>query len=328
MKNLLMLLLLIAVKCVAQMPQADMNMTGAGQPVLVEMQGVKNNKVTYIRETAYVVDTNTHQANMQQVDKITVYSIAYFQTTPLLVQLQAVFGKDTTKLVRNEQYSFDPKNGLLMSYQVVADDGFESGTVGQVARNAEGLITGKSIAVTFNLKAQSMVTNYTVQSIGGKATSPENASFNYSYGNKPQRDNIRMVYDDKGRLTSSTYTYSDNKSIRYDSWSYDADGRLQVTHSEYTYETSEYKPATDGVVAFGIYVPGTPAKTIKKNVTDTNDIRYRYDAKGNINTIVYEHNNNVVSKEEYTYNDKGIPLQLRILDSKGRLTALKKFSCQ
>ena len=147
MKKIVLVLLCFAGRATAQMQQADMNITGAAQPLYLSMEGIKNNKVTFIRETAYVVDTITHQANMKKIDKITVYSIGYFETTPLLLQLLSVLGSDTNKLVRNEAYSYDPKTGLLNQYQAAGNDnGFESGTICQVGRDMNGVITAKTSA--------------------------------------------------------------------------------------------------------------------------------------------------------------------------------------
>jgi hypothetical protein len=292
------------------------------------MDGIKNNEVTYIRETAYLVDTTTHQPDMKKVDKITVYSLGYFGTTPLLIKLLAVMGSDTNKLVRNEAYSYNPANGLLTGYQSVSDEGFQMGSAGQVARDINGIITGKSTAITFDLKQPAKPTDYKVMCSGGTGTNVQSVIFKYTSNGKEVTDRIHMEYDLQNRLSGSVFNYADGNSSDKNTQSYDSKGRLQQQQWMYTHTTTEYHPATEGTVAFGVYIPGTAATTTKKTVTDTRITDYEYDAKGNITTISFSYNGKLQSKEVYTYTITGVPETVKVLNEKGQLTGLRKLSCK
>jgi hypothetical protein len=329
MKKLLLLLLFFSNKAMAQMPQADMFITGAGQPLYVEMRGIKNNKISYIRETAYKVDTTTHQANMQQVEKITVYSIAYFGTTPLLVKQLAVMGTDTTKLVRNEVYNYNPSNGLLMAYQSASDDaGFQSGIVSQVARDANGLITGKSTAITFDLKQPAKPTDYKVMCSGGTGTNVRSVILKSIRNGKEAMDRIDMDYDAAGRLISCVFASPDNKNSDKTTLVYNSMGTLMKRQWEYTHQSTEYIPETEGFAAFGAWVPGTKGGTSTKMVSDTCITAFEYDIHASVTTITYTYKGKLVSKESFTYTANGLPETARLVDDQGRLTALRKFVCQ
>jgi hypothetical protein len=329
MKKLFFLLFLISTKAMAQMPQADMFITGAGQPLYLEMPGIKNNKVTYIRETAYAVDTTTRQANMQKIQKITVYSIGYFGTTPLLVKLMAVMGTDTTKLVRNEAYNYNPSNGLLMGYQSASDDGgFQSGAAGQVARDANGIITGKATAVTFDLKQPAKPTDYKVMCSGGTGTNVRSVILKSVKDGKDVVERLDMDYDDKGKLFSAVFASPDSKNSDKTTLIYNDKGLLKERQWAFTHQTTEYIPATEGFATFGAWVPGTKASTITKMVTDTSITAFEYDAQGRALTISYSYKGKLSSKDFYTYSSNGLPEMVKTYDDKGRLTELKKFICQ
>jgi hypothetical protein len=329
MKKLFPLLLLFSIKALAQMPQADMNITGVVQPLYLSMDGIKNNKVTYIRETAYVVDTTTHQANMNTIEKITVYNMAYAGNRPLLVKLIAVLGTDTNKLVRNEDYGYNPTTGLLNAYQAASNEGIQMGAAGQIIRDANGIITGKSVGVTFDLSKPFKPTDYMVSCSGGTGTSPLSVNLKYNKNGKEVMDRIHMEYDTDGRLVKAIFYNFDGSNTDKNDISYDSKGRLKEVKWDFGHKGPEYR-VDDGEEGYlsGVYVAGATAtgKTIWVNRIGITG--YEYDEQGKISTVSFSKDGKPESKEMYTYTAAGIPETVKIFNAKGQLTGLKKIICQ
>ena len=330
MKKLLLLAVAFTgiTNAMAQMSQADMNITGAGQPLYVKMDGIKNNKVSYLRETAYVVDTTTHQADMNKIEKITVFNFAYFGNTPLMVKQLAVMGTDTNKLVRNDVYVYDPSTGLLRQYQSVSDEGFETGVACEVARNMDGVITGKSSAITFDLKKPAKPTDYKVMCSGGTGPNVNSAILKYTSNGKEVMDRIHMDYDNQNRLATTIFDYADGNNSDKNTITYNEKGKIKQEQWAYTHSRMSYQPATEGTVAFGVYIPGSPAKQVKKTDTDISTADYEYDAEGRLITIIKTYNGKTDTKEVYSYSSKGLPETVKIFNGKGQLTGLRKFICK
>ena len=86
-----------------------------------------------------------------------------------------------------------------------------------------------------------------------------------------------MDYDNAGRLTSALFANTDNKSSDKATFIYNAMGTIKERQWEFTHQTTEYIPATEGFATFGTWVPGTKASTVTKMVTDTSISSFEYD---------------------------------------------------
>jgi hypothetical protein len=329
MKKLLSLLLLFSAKAVAQMPQADMNITGVGQPIYLSMGGIKNNKITYIRETAYVVDTATHTVDRNKIEKITEYHMGYAGDRPLLVKLLAVMGTDTTKLVRSEDYGYDPVTGLLNAYQTASNEGIQMGAAGQVMRNGNGTITGKSVGIGFDLSKPIKPIDYLVTCSGGTGAKPLYVILKYNKNGKEVMDRIHMEYDTEGRLVKAIFNNFDGTSTDQNDITYDSKGRLIEVKWNFSRKAPEYR-VDDGEEGYVTteYVPGATETGNKKWVSNINTSTYSYDEQGRFDLIKFMHNGKLQSMEIYTYTSTGLPNIVTTANDKGQLTSFRKLDCK
>jgi hypothetical protein len=141
-------------------------------------------------------------------------------------------------------------------------------------------------------------------------------------------DRIDMDYDAAGRLISSIFASPDNKNTDKTTLVYNAMGALKERRWEYTHQSTEYIPETEGFVAFGVWVPGTKGGTSTKMLTDTSISAFDYDVHAWVTTITYSNKGKLASKEAFTYTTNGLPETAKVFDEKGLLTALRKFICQ
>jgi len=328
MKKLLPLLLLFAAKAVAQMPQADMNITGVSQPVYLTMDGIRNNKITYIRETAYVVDS-TNTVNRKKIEKITEYHLGYAGNTPLLVKLLAVMGTDTTKLVRNEEYGYDPVTGLLTAYQTASNEGIQMGAAGQVMRNGNGTITGKSVGISFDLSKPVKPIDYVVSCSGGTGAKPLSVILKYNKNGKEVMDRIHMEYDTEGRLVKAIFNNFDGSNTDQNDISYDSKGRLKEVKWSFGRKATEYR-VDDGEQGYVTteYVAGAKETGNKKWVNHINVAAYSYDEQGRMDLIKFMHDGKLESMEIYTYTGTGLPNIVTTANDKGQLTSFRQLTCK
>jgi hypothetical protein len=327
MKKICWFLLICGGKATAQMAQADLFITGATQPVYISMDAVKNNKVSWIRETEYEVDSVKQQPDMNKIKKIAVYKIAYLGKTPLLLQEIAVLGSDTNKLVREINYRYNPANGLLLEYKSVSSEVFDMASGIVIERDAKGLVTGKTTVTTFDFKQTPTRVTYKVICTTGANDRVRSAIFQGIDNGKEKTDRLTLDYDAEGRLTTRIVDY-ENKSNDRTMISYQNGDRVKQRISIYTRKITEYKPGTDPAVAFGIVVPGSAPSEITKLQSDTSTSTYGYDAKGNLTSYVYSYKNMPTTKVIYGYSAAGLLETEKAYNSFGKLKAFKAFMCK